>query len=212
MQILIASLPAGFKDPDEFVQAARSSLASQPAFAAGLRSPAGAEAVALRAGQAFEEQVVQTAAAWPEWVGRRILAPYLAAQKQVQSSASTDADASADADASSSPVLLSAASASGHLGECLRQLAALLEQGRAAPSGRCTRKPSRASCARRRRARRAARPRSRSERQRAARWLAGYGVCPQLYVERAPSTLHWSDKTTGLAAQSPRPRPSRRWG
>ena len=73
VDVRVADLsPTPFKDPDEFLQAARRSKAVQPLYA---RDPAGAMAAA---GADFERQVIDTAAPWVEWVGMRHIAPLAA--------------------------------------------------------------------------------------------------------------------------------------
>jgi DNA primase catalytic core len=79
IDVRVATMPKGFKDPDEFVQAARKARGGQPLYA---RGGAGAAAAAMAsAGRDFEEQVVERASSWVEWVGRRMIQPYLAADR-----------------------------------------------------------------------------------------------------------------------------------
>ena len=107
IDVRIATMPTPYKDPDEYVQASRGALRSQPAFAVG---PDGAAAAAQAAGRAFETQVLDTAPtlprmmatwsatdglprcmqvldtapSWVEWVGRSVLAPYQASRSTGQ--------------------------------------------------------------------------------------------------------------------------------
>jgi len=107
IDVRIATMPTPYKDPDEYVQASRGAIRSQPAFAVG---PDGAAAAAQAAGRAFETQVLDTAPmhprmmatwsatdglprcmqvldtapSWVEWVGRSVLAPYQASRSTGQ--------------------------------------------------------------------------------------------------------------------------------
>ena len=62
IDVRIATMPPPYKDPDEYVQASRGAIRSQPAFAVG---PDGAAAAAQAAGRAFETQVLDTAPTLP---------------------------------------------------------------------------------------------------------------------------------------------------
>ena len=65
----IAEISAPYKDPDEFVQAARGSTTVQERYGGGPDAAAG---------QAFEEEVVARAKSWVEWIGMIFLEPFVA--------------------------------------------------------------------------------------------------------------------------------------
>ena len=56
VHVKIATLPAPYKDPDEFVQAVRAQTAAQPLFSR--TGPDGVAAAAAATARQFEEQVV----------------------------------------------------------------------------------------------------------------------------------------------------------
>lgn len=80
IDVRVASLPSPYKDPDEYVQATRFALSAQPTFS---RGPDGAAAAASAAGLAFEQQVVEAAPSWIEWIGLQILEPFLTVRSSV---------------------------------------------------------------------------------------------------------------------------------